>query len=317
MAHLFPRIFLPPTHLRRLIRVLCLSCLWVASLSTLVPHARGADDSSAPASGSTPDVPSPPGVPAADAAHWRLIWRDEFDGTALDETKWSQRGLGRRESAIVAADCVTLDGHGLLHLWVKDQGGVLHSAMIGTQRKFEARFGIMAARIRFPRQQGQHGSFWMQPAASEKVANDAARSGAEVDIIEWFGAGRKDGGTASNVYWPGAEGKKNRAGHMVDLHHLLPQGQTWSDDFHIYSVEWSPKGYVFRVDGHESQRITDGISHQPEYLILSLLTSDWEAGQLDHTQLPNSMDVDWVRVWQNDPPSTRAPLTQPPPTNAR
>lgn len=209
--------------------------------------------------------------------------------------------MGPRESAIVARDCVTVDGHGLLHLWVKEEKGVLQNAMIGTQRKFETRFGIMAARIRFPRQQGQHGSFWMQPAAGEKTPNDATRSGAEVDIIEWFGAGRKDSGAASNVYWPGLE-KLNRVGHMMDLHDLLPKEQTLGDDFHVYSVEWSPKGYLFRIDGREMMRITDGISFQPQYLILSLLTSDWETAQLDHTQLPNSMDVDWVRVWQTEAP---------------
>ena len=66
-------------------------------------------------------------------------------------------------------------------------------------------------------------------------------------------------------------------------------------------VEWSSEtAYVFRVDGHETQRVTEGISRQPQYLILSLLTADWEAGQLDRAQLPNSMDVDWVRVWQTD-----------------
>ena len=49
-------------------------------------------------------------------------------------------------------------------------------------------------------------------------------------------------------------------------------------------------------------RITEGISHQPSVFDSGAsLTSDWEAGQqLDRAQLPNSMDVDWVRVWQTD-----------------
>jgi len=245
--------------------------------------------------------PAPPGVVPAEAGRWKLIWRDEFEGEALDETKWSYRSLGPRESANIARDCVTVDGRGLLHLWVKEKDGVLQNGMIGTQHKFETRFGIVAARIRFPRQQGQHGSFWMQPAAGVKTPNDAARSGAEVDVIEWFGADRRDSGAASNVYWPGVE-KLNRVGHMMDLHDLLPQGQLLSDDFRVYSVEWSPKGYIFRVDDREMMRITEGISLQPEYLILSLLTSDWETAQLDHSLLPNSMDVDWVRVWQTGAP---------------
>jgi len=240
---------------------------------------------------------TPPGIPGAEAGQWRMVWHDEFDGNTLDETKWSYRSLGKRENAMVSKDCISLDGHGLLHVWVKEKDGVLQNGMIGTQRKFEATYGIMAARVKFPHQQGQHGSFWMQPGKRDKDATDAAGAGAEVDVVEWFGANRKDSSTASNVYW-GPAVKKNRVGHMVDLQHILKPGELTSDRFHVFSVEWSPESYVFRVDGHETMRATDGISHQPEYLILSLFTADWEAAYLDRSKLPNSMDVDWVRVWQ-------------------
>jgi beta-glucanase (GH16 family) len=251
--------------------------------------------------------PTPPGIAPAEAARWRMVWHDEFEGDALDETKWSYRFLGPRESAMISKDCISLDGHGLLHVWVKEKDGVLQNGMIGTQRKFEATFGIMAARIKFPREQGQHGSFWMQPGKREKGAEDAARGGAEIDVVEWFGANRKDSATASNVYWGGENGKKNRAGHMVDLKGILKPDELTSDRFHVFSVEWSPQGYVFRIDGHETMRVNDGISHQPQYLILSLLTADWEAARLDRSKLPDSMDVDWVRVWQKVDDTPNAP----------
>lgn len=256
------------------------------------------------ASGASKPEFLPPGVSAAEAGLWRLVWHDEFDGDALDETKWSYRSLGPRENAVISKDCISLDGHGLLHVWVKDKDGVLQNGMIGTQRKFEVTCGIMAARIKFPRQQGQHGSFWMQPGTWERGANDTPRTGAEVDVVEWFGAARKDSSTASNVYW-GESGKKNRAGQLVDLQGILKPGELTSDGFHVFSVDWSPRGYVFLIDGHETLRVTDGVSHRPEYLILSLLTSNWEAARLDRDKLPNSMDVDWVRVWQkaDDAPS--------------
>jgi beta-glucanase (GH16 family) len=274
-------------------RILRLSM--VAGLFVMTLHAQDENTSKR-----TEAEPAPPGIAQDQARKWKLMWRDEFDGTTLDLSKWAYRGLGRRESAIISQDCVSLDGHGLLHLWVKEQDGVLHNGMIGTQGKFDFRFGIAAGRIRFPRQQGQHGSLWMQPARSEKAVDDAARSGAEIDITEWFGAARRDSGVASNVYWPGQNGKRNRIGRMADVSSFIKAGVLMSDDFHVYSVEWSPGAYVFRIDGHEVLRTSEGISHQPEYLILSLLTSDWEAGRLDRTKLPNSMDVDWVRVWQSD-----------------
>jgi hypothetical protein len=64
---------------------------------------------------------------------------------------------------------------------------------------------------------------------------------------------------------------------------------------HVYSVEWSPDGYVFRVDGHETYRTSQGLSQTPQFLILSLLTSDWELPRLKPPY--GQMDVDWVRVW--------------------
>jgi hypothetical protein len=58
--------------------------------------------------------------------------------------------------------------------------------------------------------------------------------------------------------------------------------------------------YIFRIDGVETWRTTRGISRQQQYLILSLLTSDWELPQLDRKSLPTTMRVDWVRAWQQN-----------------
>jgi beta-glucanase (GH16 family) len=207
----------------------------------------------------------------------------------------------------MSKDCITVE-NGLCRVWVREKEGQLHNGMIGTQGKFEPLYGIIAGRIRFPRMQGQHGSIWMQPANGAKVADEPARSGAEIDIIEWFGE-RWDAGTASNLYWPGLKNgmldmKANHAGGTKDFK-ILPRGVLPSDDFHVYSVEWSPKGYIFRMDGIETYRISEGVSQVPQYIILSLFSSDWEAPRLDRSKLPNSMDVDWVRVWQADVPPLR------------
>ena len=38
----------------------------------------------------------------------------------------------------------------------------------------------------------------------------------------------------------------------------------------------------------------------PEFLILSLLSSDYELPRFDG-ELPETMEVDWVRVWETGP----------------
>jgi len=236
---------------------------------------------------------------------WDLVWHDEFDGPTLDMSKWNYRQLGPRESALISKDSVSLDGQGHLLLTVKEQDGKMLNGMIGTQGKFSATYGLFEARIQFPRMQGQHGSFWMQPDKPDANAVDnPAASGAEIDVIEFFGAGRKDGGTASNIYWPGpGDKKKNHAGGTKDFHSLLKKrGWEWSDDYHAYAVEWSPEEYIFSIDGKVTYRIKEGISQTPQYMILSLLTADWEVKRLEKSKLPNAMKVDWVRVWKKKGP---------------
>ena len=67
----------------------------------------------------------------------------------------------------------------------------------------------------------------------------------------------------------------------------------------MFSLEWTPTEYVFRIDGQETWRTDQGISHQPQYPILSLLSSDYELSKLKgDANLPQYMSVDWIRFWQ-------------------
>ena len=56
--------------------------------------------------------------------------------------------------------------------------------------------------------------------------------------------------------------------------------------------------YVFRIDGRVTWCSSQGVSGVPQFLVLSLLNSDWELARLRPSRLPQTMSVDWVRVWQ-------------------
>lgn len=164
---------------------------------------------------------------------------------------------------------------------------------------YSFRYGHAAARIKFQEQRGQHGSFWLQ-GFGPKPTGDAKLTGAEIDIIEYFGDDHPDGGLTSFVYWYPTANGKTAGGWLPDPGQY---GDDWSSKFHVFSVEWTPKKYVFRIDGQVTDTITQGVSGQPEYLILSLLSSDYELQHLDgEDKLPQHMDVDWVKVWA-DPPA--------------
>jgi len=64
-------------------------------------------------------------------------------------------------------------------------------------------------------------------------------------------------------------------------------------------VEWTPTEYVFRIDGRETWTTTEGISHHPQFLILSLLSSDDELAALGgEDDIDEYAYVDWVQFWQ-------------------
>ena len=79
---------------------------------------------------------------------------------------------------------------------------------------------------------------------------------------------------------------------------LSGRTDSWWSRYHVFSVRWTRTGYIFRIDGIETWRHSAHVSRQRQFLILSLLTSDWELPRLDRSTLPTSMKVDWVRAWQ-------------------
>jgi beta-glucanase (GH16 family) len=160
------------------------------------------------------------------------------------------------------------------------------------------RYGVLAARIKFQKSRGQHAALWMQPAISESTT-DPATGGAEIDVIEWFGEGVPNGGLTSFVYYPSEDGPVKVGDWIPDPDRFLSgPGDSWYDEYHVFSVEWTPDEYVFRIDGQESFRTSEGISGQPQYPILSLLSSDYELRKLKDNGLPQTMHVDWLRFWE-------------------
>lgn len=240
---------------------------------------------------------------------------DEFDRAELGE-EWMNRGEeynveGLRACSKGSGDAVAM-GEGTLELSViydparaderceTKQGPEryrLNGHVTPDGRFF--RYGVLAARIKFQKARGQHAALWMQPAISESTT-DAATGGAEIDVIEWFGEGVPNGGLTSFVYYPTPEGLVKVGDWIPEPDRFLSgPGDSWHDRYHVFSVEWTPEEYVFRIDGQEIFRTSEGVSQQPEYPILSLLSSDYELRKLKGNRLPQTMHVDWIKFWES------------------
>lgn len=168
---------------------------------------------------------------------------------------------------------------------------------VGTEHSVAFTYGFAAARIRTQAARGQHAAFWMQAVGGQGTGGPK-KGGAEIDIIEYFGDDHPEGGLTSFTYFLDKAGKKQTVGGWLPNADEL--GDDWAEKYHVFSVEWTPKEYVFRIDGKVTQRLKGETSGRPEFLILSLLSSDYELPRFNG-ELPETMEVDWARVWETGP----------------
>jgi beta-glucanase (GH16 family) len=248
----------------------------------------------------------------------RADFTDEFSGTQLG-SDWKDRLQGY--SAVSKRRCAKADPRaaevagGVLRLSVMTDPDRVASRCridgnsyawrlnghVGTEGARSFTYGYAAARIKFQQRRGQHGSFWLQPATRQAEEGSAKETGAEIDVIEWFGEGDPQGGLASFIHHNPDDGKPGVTGEKVGGYLQKPKrfGADWASRFHVFSVEWTPSEYIFRIDGQETFRTAQGVSGQPQYLILSLLSSDYELPWLGgEDRLPQHMEVDWVQYWE-------------------
>ena len=219
---------------------------------------------------------------------YKLVWSDEFDGKALDLTKWDYRGLGRRRDAINAKDAVTLDGKGHLLFTTKRIGDEYHTAMIGTQGKFETTFGYFECRVRFQTQIGHWSAFWLQSPTLGNPANDSRKAGTEIDIFEYLR--KRNDKIQHTLHWDGYGNNHKSAVKVIDVPRLM-------EGWHTVGLLWTPTHYAFYVDGKETWQTDKGLSHRPQYMILSLEVGEW-AGEISEAKLPDHFYVDYVRVYK-------------------
>jgi beta-glucanase (GH16 family) len=246
-------------------------------------------------------------------------WTDEFSGTAL-APGWNHRGQAYEPKSLRRCSkgdpsAVQVRNGAVRLSVIKDRtrttrcrarlnGKVVGKfayrlqGHIGTEGAFSFRYGVAAARVKFHRSRGQHGAFWMQPVGGMYPGGP----GHEIDVIEYFGDDHPRGGLGTFIHrYEGDRVVKTGARMTKFASFLRSRRDGWSKNFHVFSVEWTPRMLVFRIDGKETYRIRGGISTAHQYPILSILASDYEIPRMKDRRLPQHMYVDWVRVWETGP----------------
>jgi beta-glucanase (GH16 family) len=69
-----------------------------------------------------------------------------------------------------------------------------------------------------------------------------------------------------------------------------------SKRWHTYTLIWTPQSLTWEIDGHEMCRKTSFIPQTPMFLIINTAVGGIGAGPVKNSTLPQTTDVDYVRV---------------------
>jgi beta-glucanase (GH16 family) len=163
------------------------------------------------------------------------------------------------------------------------------SASLVTDGKSSWAYGKVDARIKLPKGQGMWPAFWMLGQNIHKVGWPEC---GEIDIMEHINNEDLLHGTL----------------HWFNKKHVSSGGTTPCDvtKYHDYSIEWDKESVGLFLDGKKywEVNIKDSINsteefHKPHYIILNLaIGGDWPKNPDATTAFPDTMYVDYVRVYQ-------------------
>lgn len=237
----------------------------------------------------------------------QLIWEDEFDGPAgqlPDASRWAfdigtDWGNRQLEFDTGRPENVSLDGNGNLAITARREafsGSAFTSGRIKTQGLFEQAYGRFEARIDLPSGRGVWPAFWL-------LGNDIDTVGwpqcGEIDVMEF--RGQEPAVIHGSLHGPGYS-----AGGAVTASYTLDNDR-FDTGFHTFAVEWTADRITWFVDGEQYQSVgRDDVPGRwaydhPFFIILNVAVGGGFVGPPDEsTTFPQTMLVDWVRVYRID-----------------
>ncbi|MGC5772782.1 carbohydrate binding domain-containing protein [Paenibacillus pabuli] len=276
--------------------------------------------------GQTPTTPSTPGnpsgekpIPATTIPHdqWDLVWNDEFNGAAIDSSKWTVQDTGlvyNNELQYYSPDNTRIvkdQNRSVLQIEAKrDQkdGKNYTSGKMISMGKGDWTYGKVVVRAKLPVEKGMWPAIWMMPTDEAHYGGWPASG--EIDIMELIGGKESSNKVYSTLHYDAVKPDGSHGHNQGSM--TLPEGESFADDYHDFQVEWLPGMIRFYVDGklhHEVTNWQTKAAGQPEYytfpapfdrpfyLILNLAVGgDWP-GSPESNFTSETMNVDFVRVY--------------------
>ena len=256
-----------------------------------------------------------PSQSTVDLTDYSVVFDEEFDGTALDRSRWKTSLPWGPDQIInletqyfvntfgtdnpVDYDPFVLTGDTLQITGIQtppDQlaaanGQPYLSGVLTSSDHFELTYGYVEMRAKLASGDGMLSTFFLFNQGFYK-------NKPEIDIIEYLG-GRPDKAYQTYHYFD-----SNRARDPRGEKHSSPTMETatnqdLSSDFHTYGVLWEPELVVFYIDGVEVRRLEGvRVSDEPMNIVTQLvLGSEW-IGDPDPASVPAVVEIDYIRAFQ-------------------
>lgn len=243
------------------------------------------------------DIPVPPG--------YSLVWHDEFDvdGRPNPENYKYESGLVRNDEAQWYQEDNATVQDGLLVIEARREH-VVHgsetaeytSSSLYTNGLHTFQYGRFEMRARIPTSAGMWPAWWTLGVEGEWPSNG------EIDIMEFY---------QSKVLANVACGTSTRwqAKWDSETRPLSSLGSGWSDEFHVWQMDWDDQQIVLFLDGEPMNTTNladmlnpDGASpfRQEHYMLLNLAIGGNNGGDPSGTSFPQRFEVDYVRVFQKN-----------------
>ena len=254
---------------------------------------------------STASIPySPPAdTRVINGKTYQLTFVDEFEGNALDASKWAlcpewNRGDSKVKARWADEMVAVKDGNLVITAKAGDDGVYVCGGVRTLTKSYQPLWGqckgYFECRCRLPVAMGCIGAFWlMSRNMNDQSVGKGASNGAEIDILESFNTSQ--GGINHAIHWDGYGSNHQQKAKQVF-------NRACYSGFHTYGMAWTDDEYVFYIDGEETWRVgnknvADIVCQEDVYMKLTVEFGEW-AGFPTPNDFPAQFLVDYVRVYK-------------------
>lgn len=228
-----------------------------------------------------------------------LVWNEEFDGAALDTTKFGYSYYSDRTNSTSAENISVSDGK--LNLNVTKTNGIdfATAPRLVTDGKMSYKYGYLEVRAKMSCSPSQWASIWL--------GGEGEDIHGEIDIVETTDAG---GGFRPNIHaWDDSGERLAQYSNKISYYTYADHNFN-KTEYHTFGFEWDETSLKFYVDGFMYQELLiadiEGTEYEDGFVFNGLLDQFYSVrlsqtfyiDSLTYDDVMPEFNIDYVRLYQ-------------------